>query len=375
MSPSLGAAAGTGRVLVRRHLVADLGRRADRLAFGREGPVVPLLGVVEVLGALDDAHRADLVARAFARRDDLHRCAVHRLRHRVMLERDADQRFARGRRTRRRRAALGVLVDVLVHGLHEVEGLVLAHQLHQRGQHRVRSARGVRVGHLHVVLVDGLGQVGPALGLGQLALGQLCRVVAVAERAGVDADGAELRRLGLPHRPVLQLGQRGRLVLERQALLGGLHVRVAGAAPPDVALGVGGLGLDLGVELARALARHQHLDAGGLLERGDHRPAPLLLHRAVQHQLALRGGRYSAGQQGQHRQTLFQQLHRRLLQGCCRGMPTTAEIASPRAWLVARIGLPSVSPLPSKKGLMRPPASVTSNRPAAQSQELMCSSQ
>src|SRR4029453_545899 len=46
----------------------------------------------------------------------------------------------------------------------------------------------------------------------------------------------------------------------------------------------------LRVELPRALARHQNLDAGCLLERGDHRPAPLLLRCAVDDEFPLRGG-------------------------------------------------------------------------------------
>ena len=74
-------------------------------------------------------------------------------------------------------------------------------------------------------------------------------------------------------------------------------MRIAGAAPPDVAARVGGLGLELGVELARALARHRDLDAGLALERGDHHAAPFLLHRAIEHQRALRLG--GCGRQGE----------------------------------------------------------------------------
>src|SRR6187455_3409880 len=48
------------RVLVRRHLVGDLRGGPDVLRFRRQRPVVPLLRVVHVLRALDDAHAADL---------------------------------------------------------------------------------------------------------------------------------------------------------------------------------------------------------------------------------------------------------------------------------------------------------------------------
>jgi hypothetical protein len=47
-----------------------------------------------------------------------------------------------------------------------------------------------------------------------------------------------------------------------QADLGGLVVRVAGAPPPDVGLGVGGFGPQLGLRLARGLVRLEDLDAG-----------------------------------------------------------------------------------------------------------------
>ena len=144
--------------------------------------------------------------------------------------------------------------------------LLLAHQLHDRREHRVGGAGGVRVGDLDLALELGLDQVGPAFRLGQVLLGEQLLVVAEAERAGIDADGAVVRRLGLLDRPVVQLAQHRRPVFLGQAFLGGLQVRVAGAGPPDVALGVGGLGLHLGVGLAGALARHVDGDAGLLLE-------------------------------------------------------------------------------------------------------------
>src|SRR5262249_59628892 len=130
-------------------------------------------------------------------------------------------------------------------------------------------------------------EVLPALGLRQPLLGEELRVEAEAERAGVDADRAVLRLLGLARRPVVELAEPRRLVLQREPLLGRLQVWVPGAAPPDVALGVGRLGLDPGVELSGALPGHVDLDAGRLLEGGDHRPAPLLLGRAVEVELAL----------------------------------------------------------------------------------------
>src|SRR5215470_18376871 len=102
------------RILVRRHLVRDLVLCTDALCLGGQRPVVPLLGVFHVLGAFDDAHAADLVAGALARRHDFERSSTNRLHDRVMLKGDADQRLARRRCARWRSARLGVLVDVLV---------------------------------------------------------------------------------------------------------------------------------------------------------------------------------------------------------------------------------------------------------------------
>jgi hypothetical protein len=185
----------------------------------------------------------------------------------------------------------------LVQLLEVVEALLLAHQLDDRGEQRVGGAGGVRVGDLDLILELRIEKVGPAFRLGELLAGDLLGVEPVAERARIDADGAALRLLPLPHRPVVELGEPRRCVFVGEALLGGLHVRIASAAPPDVGAGIGGLGLDLGVDLARALAGHRHLDAGLALEGRRRRPAPLLLDGAVEHERALRarlGGKEKA---------------------------------------------------------------------------------
>src|SRR3989337_2138751 len=67
-----------------------------------------------------------------------------------------------------------------------------------------------------------------------------------------------------------------------------LEVRIAGPAPHHVAARVRRLGLHLGVGLAARLARHRDLDPGLSFERREHGAAPLLLHAAIQHQVALR---------------------------------------------------------------------------------------
>ncbi|MNS64766.1 hypothetical protein D3C72_979050 [compost metagenome] len=209
-----------------------------------------------------------------------------------MHEADGDRGFAARHRLDRAGARAGVLAHVLVQRLEVVEGLVLAHELHQRGDHGVGRAARCGVGHLDVALVLGLEQVGPGLGHGQLLLGEQLGVVAEAQRARVDAHGLVARLLGLLLGPGMQLRERGRLVFEREPLLGRLQVRVARAAEPDVGLGVVLLGDELGQRLARALERHVDAHARGAgVDGGDH-VAPLGLHRADDVDgLRRRGGR------------------------------------------------------------------------------------
>jgi hypothetical protein len=123
-------------------------------------------------------------------------------------------------------------------------------------------------------------------------------VVAQAQRAEIDADGPEARLLGLLTRPRLQLIEQRRLVRLGEVLLGGLQVRVAGTAEPDVELRVRLLGGELRDRLARALQREADLDPGLLLELGRDRVAPLGLHAADHVELLRRRRRNGEG--GEH---------------------------------------------------------------------------
>jgi hypothetical protein len=91
--------------------------------------------------------------------------------------------------------------------LQVLEGLVLAHQLHERRDHRVRGAARRRIGDLDLALVLGLEQVGPGPRHRHLLLREELGVVAEAERPGVDADGLVSRLLRLLLRPLVQLRQ------------------------------------------------------------------------------------------------------------------------------------------------------------------------
>ena len=108
-----GASGGTGRRGVGWHLEAA-SRGGDLLRLGRQRPVVELLRLVHVLGAGDQAQRADLVAGALAGRHHGHRLVVLGHVDDVVLEGDADERLALARGECRSGAGLGVFVDVLV---------------------------------------------------------------------------------------------------------------------------------------------------------------------------------------------------------------------------------------------------------------------
>ena len=69
--------------------------------------------------------------------------------------------------------------------------------------------------------------------------------VQVPQRPGIDAERAVFRLLPLLFRLIMQLCQIGLFRLDRQALFGRLHMRVARAAPPDVTARIAGLGLHL----------------------------------------------------------------------------------------------------------------------------------
>src|SRR5439155_10187797 len=114
-----------------------LGLGAELLRLRRERPVDELARPLQVARALDDAERADLVARAFARRLDLDGKAGDRLGHAVVHEADADRRLAARHRLDRADARARVLVDVAVELPQIAERVLLAEELHDRRDGRV----------------------------------------------------------------------------------------------------------------------------------------------------------------------------------------------------------------------------------------------
>ena len=90
----------------------------DLLRVGGQRPVEEFLRVVEVARALDDRHRADLVADALAGQDRLDRKAAHDLVDHAVQDGAADADLAARDRGHRSDAGARVLVDVGVERLH-----------------------------------------------------------------------------------------------------------------------------------------------------------------------------------------------------------------------------------------------------------------
>src|SRR4030095_14163567 len=148
--------------LVRRRLEI-LEIAADLLRGRRQRELVELFRVLEILRALDDAHRAHFVAGSLARDDQLDGEAGRDLGDAVVQERYRDSRLATRYRADGPRTRTGIAVRVLVHALEELERLVLAEDLHERRERRICRAGGIRIRHLNLVFVDRIREVGPAL--------------------------------------------------------------------------------------------------------------------------------------------------------------------------------------------------------------------
>ena len=79
-------------------------------------------------------------------------------------------------------------------------------------------------------------------------------------------------------------------------------MRVPGAAPPDIALRVGGLGLHLGIDLSGALARHRDGDSGFAFEGRGNGATPFFLHAAIHDEISRRCCRKHPGKDTHHHQ-------------------------------------------------------------------------
>src|SRR5690606_3167071 len=124
---------GYRRVGVRGQLVRVALRCGDHLGFRGKGPFDELDGRITVRSVGDEAQAADLVTGAFGGRVDGEREALQRELHAVVHELDGDGYLTATGELAGCRAGAGVLGDVLVDAAEDLEGLLLAEDLHQRG--------------------------------------------------------------------------------------------------------------------------------------------------------------------------------------------------------------------------------------------------
>ena len=251
------------------------------------------------------------------------------------------------------------------------EGRLLAHQLHQRREHGVGGAGGVRVRHLHLAAEFRLDQVGPAARRRRCGGDQLRLLKPIAERAGIDADGAEPAS-GAPGAPPSRAARAS--AGERYSAVSfssrGLHVRVARAAPPDVAARVGGLGADLrsasrrrtGASSARGCrwrARRPPSSGGTIPPAPSNRPSVARARRRTGQQRGQRAGEEGAEQATRCTHGLVPPWFSRSVKACRRapGEPPAARQPRPErgGGEADRIAAASQSPL--SKSLVQQPAS------------------
>ena len=168
---------------------------------------------------------------------------------------------------------MGIARDVGVQAIHIFPAFILAHQLKPTGHVEETGARGIRVRHDDVALVDRLCQVGPRRRQRQLVLAGFDRV---------EADGRDPGPLPDPLRwvvglVVIQLAeffQSLRRVALEIAFVAQHHQAGGGQAPDDVGLGVGFFGHQLRGHDTGGIAHPLDVDVGivlfeGLLEHGQ----------------------------------------------------------------------------------------------------------
>ncbi|MNF83348.1 hypothetical protein D3C84_656710 [compost metagenome] len=132
---------------------------------------------------------------------------------------------------------MGVAVDVLVQAVHELPALLLAHGLQPARDAQVAGAGGAGVGHDHLALVDGLGEIGPA-GRRRYSL-LLCLYLVEADGA---EEGVQTNPVGLGlavTKTAVELLQPLGGVTGQHLLLIELHQAGGGQSPHHIGLGLG----------------------------------------------------------------------------------------------------------------------------------------
>ena len=154
---------------------------------------------------------------------------------------------------------MGVARDVEVKAVHEFPGGLLALHLDPTGNVQEAGARGIGVGHDHVALVDGLGQVGPRRRQRQVVFAGFDRVVADRGDPGPLPDplGRVVFAVVVLFLDLVQA--LGRVALE-VALVAQQHQAGGGKAPDDIGPGVVLFGQQLGGDDSRGIAHPLDVD-------------------------------------------------------------------------------------------------------------------
>ena len=166
---------------------------------------------------------------------------------------------------------MGIAGDVLVQVVHELPAALLAPHLQPARDVEEAGARRVGVGHDHMALVDGLGQVLPRARQGQVVLLRLHGVVTDGRDPGPLTD-PQRRFVGGINIGLVQLVHALRGVALEIALVGQQHQAGRGQAPHDVGPGIGLLGEQLGGD-----------DAGGIADPFDIYIRVVLLELPLEH--------------------------------------------------------------------------------------------
>ena len=197
---------------------------------------------------------------------------------------------------------MGVAVDVLVQTVHKLPALLLAHGLQPAGDAQVAGAGGAGVGHDHLALVDGLGEIGPAGGRRDpLFLGlYLVEANGAEESVQTDPVGLGLAVAKAAVEPLQPFGS----VTGQHLLLIELHQAGGGQTPHHVRFGLGFFRQQAGGDHAGGVAHPLDVDVRMLaLERGFQLAELLRFEGGVDGEIGggqcrgCHGGQHGGGQQ------------------------------------------------------------------------------
>ena len=208
---------------------------------------------------------------------------------------------------------MGIAGNVLVQGVHELESVLLAPHLNPAGDVEISGARRARIGHDHMALVDGLGQVLPGFRNRQIVLLAFDGVIADRRHVGTLAHPQWRVVLGVHIQRVQFFDPLGRVSLE-VIVWDQLQKDGRGHTPDDIGPGVVLLGKELGAHDAGRVADPFDVDVRVvLLERVLEFGQLVRLDRGVDQQVRLGDGNAAANAKGedshgQGRREPFQQI-------------------------------------------------------------------